>query len=943
MARPEQREPRNHALRSTHLHSRRIVLKAAGMIGAMTMAGGLPPLLSQSRVRAQATSSTRSADWVEADEFMDVRAAASGDWITFQTDFPITGVGAHWDGEAGTWPVVQFRLSLDSVNFTETFTMVVDEDGGRPDRDGRIFTRLLCSGGAQFIKYRVLDQDGAPASVPGFTLTYIDASDGPSVADIPAVSAATEEAWTPPAIISREEWGADESLRFSGGLEVWPQVYATVEHAIIHHTETPNTQDPVQAIRSVYYYHAVTRGWGDIGYNYLVDRFGNIYEGRVGGQDVVAGHAWQFNTGSSGISILGDHRFVDISLGAQAAIVAITAWVARDLDPLGASDFWGIPALPTICGHRDVNDTNCPGDLAYDDLPEIRQLVAAALENVPTGPPGGLIIGDTVVVQTDDGGPLNLRATPGLAGTILGELENGELGLVVGGPEAIDAGNWYQLDTSAGTGWVTAEFLILAPPEISNGGRFTVGSTLAVNVDSASLYAQPRASAAVQFTIPFNFEVFVVNGPRFVDGFVWYEVVDAGDMQFGPWGWTNQDRYRLVSDVPPGPPPQVGVGDTIEVTSALNLRISPSTSGGIITVMAVGTQGLVLAGPTTANGYDWFQIQTAVGTGWAVSTYMRVIEDADPPPPEGEFSVGDTVVTVTGLNLRSTPSTSGSILVTMPTGTEGTVLAGPTAANGFDWYQLQTSIGTGWAAGEYLDLADPPDPPPGGEFDVGDTVETVVGLRLRSTPSTSGAIVATMPVGTVGSVLAGPTEANGYSWYQLNTTLGMGWAAGEYLDPSDQPPPPPPQTGIQVGDTIRVADGPLNLRSGPSTTNTILASLPTGTTGTVVGGPTAAGGITWYQISTASGTGWVAGQYIAEIDPPPTSGGIQVGDTVFVNTDALNLRSAASTGASVIAVMLTGTTGTVLAGPTASGGITWYQLQTPQGTGWAAGQYLAKA
>jgi uncharacterized protein YraI len=117
----------------------------------------------------------------------------------------------------------------------------------------------------------------------------------------------------------------------------------------------------------------------------------------------------------------------------------------------------------------------------------------------------------------------------------------------------------------------------------------------------------------------------------------------------------------------------------------------------------------------------------------------------------------------------------------MPTGTVCTVVAGPTQADGYTWYQVQTPYGTGWAASSYLAKVTTSPPPPPGTFVPGDRVQATANVRLRSAASLSGSIVGTLPAGAVGTVLAGPTPADGYSWYRLQTAYGTGWAAGAYL------------------------------------------------------------------------------------------------------------------------------------------------------------------
>ncbi|MEZ4623951.1 MAG: peptidoglycan recognition family protein [Thermomicrobiales bacterium] len=142
--------------------------------------------------------------------------------------------------------------------------------------------------------------------------------------------------------------------------------------------DTPNNSEPYAMIRSIYYYHAVTRGWGDIGYNFLVDHRGNVYEGRYGGENAIGIHSGTFNTGSCGICCMGNFQNVDITSSAQAALISIVAWSIRNYDPNEEKYFFG-NLLPTIMGHRNISRTTCPGDELYADLPYIRNAVADTL------------------------------------------------------------------------------------------------------------------------------------------------------------------------------------------------------------------------------------------------------------------------------------------------------------------------------------------------------------------------------------------------------------------------------------------------------------------------------------------------------------------------------------------------------------------------------------
>jgi hypothetical protein len=220
-------------------------------------------------------------------------------------------------------------------------------------------------------------------------------------------AAATTASISQPAVILRAGWGADESLRFdSSGKEVWPPAFYPVQKLIVHHTATQNGDpNPAATIRSIYYYHAVTEGWGDIGYNFLIDEQGRIYEGRHSvnppsssppGEDarafgVTGAHASGFNSGTVGIALLGTLTDRDATPAARHALEQLLAWEAdrHGIAPEGSTLYTnpvsGTQAtFPNIAGHRDVNSTECPGGAFYATLPTIRSDVAAMLAGSPS-------------------------------------------------------------------------------------------------------------------------------------------------------------------------------------------------------------------------------------------------------------------------------------------------------------------------------------------------------------------------------------------------------------------------------------------------------------------------------------------------------------------------------------------------------------------------------
>ena len=256
---------------------------------------------------------------------------------------------------------------------------------------------------------------------------------------------------------------------------------------MIHHTDTTNFEDPVLGLRLIYYYHAVTRGWGDIGYNYLVDFMGNIYEGRAGGETAVGGHAFQYNWGTAGIGTMGRYFAEPMTPEMRNGLTWIAAWASRGLDPLGAPPFQDIGSLPTICGHRDVNATNCPGDAMYAEIEAMRQAVAnVQAGTVAAAPPGpGYLPGD-LVMTTAAGG--NLRDMPTTEANVLATVAVDEVLTVQDGPTTNDGFVWYQVRGSTLTGWIAADLLSLASE--------TPAPAAAPGTASAADPAAPESTAA---------------------------------------------------------------------------------------------------------------------------------------------------------------------------------------------------------------------------------------------------------------------------------------------------------------------------------------------------------------------------------------------------------------------------------------------------------------
>lgn len=187
--------------------------------------------------------------------------------------------------------------------------------------------------------------------------------------------------YTPkPQIYSRAQWGANEAMRDASSLR-----YFEVHAGFVHHTVNANnyTADQVPGIiRSIYAYHTQTRGWSDVGYNFLVDRFGRIWEGRFGGVDrpVVGAHTSGYNDYAFAMSAIGNFETAQPSSSMLAAYGKLMGW-KLSLHGIAAGDTSqrvGDATFPAINGHRDAGSTACPGKYLYAQLPNIRKQAAAA-------------------------------------------------------------------------------------------------------------------------------------------------------------------------------------------------------------------------------------------------------------------------------------------------------------------------------------------------------------------------------------------------------------------------------------------------------------------------------------------------------------------------------------------------------------------------------------
>ena len=187
-----------------------------------------------------------------------------------------------------------------------------------------------------------------------------------------------------PTIYTRAQWGADESKR--GAPE-----YGEVNGAFVHHTVSANDYSAAEVpaiIRGIYAYHVNSRGWKDIGYNFVVDRFGRIWEGRFGGVDqpVIGAHTQGYNDVAFAMSAIGTYTNTVPAATLLSAYQQLFAWKFSSTawTPRRPVSYHG-ESWPAIAGHRDAASTECPGQQLYNKLPTIRTGVTALMFPPPPG------------------------------------------------------------------------------------------------------------------------------------------------------------------------------------------------------------------------------------------------------------------------------------------------------------------------------------------------------------------------------------------------------------------------------------------------------------------------------------------------------------------------------------------------------------------------------
>jgi hypothetical protein len=331
--------------------------------------------------------------------------AAVGVGHATDVELPISAshVVLHWKGN----PHAQVTVALRAGNGSWGDAQPVDIDDDGPDAGStppsamadETFGQVIVADGATAIRV------AADRPIANLTVVALDTLGSPLQQAADAAVAASgvgiaNAAEPEPTIISRAGWGANESYRFdAGGNQKFPPAYYPLQTLVVHHTAGKNDDtNPAATIRAIYYDHAILRDWGDIGYNFLIDAQGHVYEGQfartyasgepvtgenVAGDPVRGAHATGYNAGTVGIALLGNFQTVQPPAAERAGLITMLAWEAdrHGINPLGSATYvnpeTGLSkVLNNISGHRNVGVTACPGDTFYPTFPTLRQQVA---------------------------------------------------------------------------------------------------------------------------------------------------------------------------------------------------------------------------------------------------------------------------------------------------------------------------------------------------------------------------------------------------------------------------------------------------------------------------------------------------------------------------------------------------------------------------------------
>ena len=397
----------------------------------------------------------------------------------FEADFEFQALAVEWAPAVpkGSQVRAEVRLSQDGQTWG-AWSIMEPLDGGPRDDSDR--STGLHFGLARYAQVRLtLDQGPAepPLALDRLTVLYYDGRGGPTSAEL-AAQAKADAPLAPgvsqPAIVSRAAWGAPETYEhwnlcytdrgFPVDGYIKPNAWA-VHHSADDHRDV----DGAAWVRIVYQFHSVGRGWGDIGYHYVVDRNGVIYQGRTPGNPPAGyiaegGHAFQYNCGSGAVMALGNYQpgttvaLVPLTQATRDGLVRILSWLMQQYGVRPWDQRFVVDkTVLGMCGHRDLNATECPGQNLYDELDGLRDRVQAQLDSAPPTvvaptPTATVRVPPTSTPRPPQPRPATPVATPPLGAQCVNLARQGDFSL-------------YDQWTLSGTGTYVTASSALSPPQ----------------------------------------------------------------------------------------------------------------------------------------------------------------------------------------------------------------------------------------------------------------------------------------------------------------------------------------------------------------------------------------------------------------------------------------------------------------------------------------------
>lgn len=368
-----------------------------------------------------------------------VRYTGPEELVPLTKEHPFVAVALNWKGNVANdhQIVIEVRGSENTREWSEW--MVADVDHHVEFEDGRIASVLVFfPAGTQYIQYRAtlhaemmqlqptLDELSFHFINPGVTpqaeleahkatvVPFKETKD--RIPDVQSNEKSTFNgtadelfSYPIPEYVDRASWGATLGLTNTAS-----RTQTNVTHMFVHHSAgQTNSSDFAAVVRSYYILHTQTNGWSDIGYNWLVDGNGVVYQGRAhnfnGFMDVIGAHVGGSNTNSMGVCVIGHYTTVMPTQNAINSLMRVLAWKANDkgidvrvrnIHPFTSRNYF------TISGHRDGSATECPGQRLYNYLPTLRNRTHAFLN-----PPEIAILSaeDTTAVTTRFNAEIGIR------------------------------------------------------------------------------------------------------------------------------------------------------------------------------------------------------------------------------------------------------------------------------------------------------------------------------------------------------------------------------------------------------------------------------------------------------------------------------------------------------------------------------------------------------